>query len=118
MKNNQQNKKSIIEEFLSIEKFAKKTLIIVLILTIIFTIIMIGCFIITGQEQSTLITSFYTAVVVEIGVLMAKTIIDAIGDRITYRKSLKENHTNNDENNNDLSNEEFEQLSFDMEDNV
>lgn len=57
----------------------KKALLIVAIATAIFTVAMILVYLHTGMEMTTLTDRFYTAVVIELGGLLLKAIVDNIG---------------------------------------
>lgn len=56
-------------------KFAKKCLILVAVLTVVFTIAQFISFMLTGVEQTVLIERWFTVVGVEIGLLMLRTVL-------------------------------------------
>ena len=56
-------------------KFARKCLIWVAVLTVVFTIAQFVSFVLTGVEQAVLIERWFTVVGVEIGLLMLRTVL-------------------------------------------
>lgn len=56
-------------------KFARKCLILVAVLTVVFTIAQYVSFVLTGVEQTVLIERWFTVVGVEIGLLMLRTVL-------------------------------------------
>ena len=56
-------------------KFARKCLIWVAVLTVVFTIAQFVSFVLTGVEQTVLIERWFTVVGVEIGLLMLRTVL-------------------------------------------
>ena len=68
-------------------KFARKCLLWVAVLTIIFTIAQFVSFVLTGVEQTVLIERWFTVVGVEIGLLMLRTVIK---DRKSKKTDVEE----------------------------
>ena len=56
-------------------KFARKCLVWVAVLTVVFTIAQFVSFVLTGVEQTVLIERWFTVVGVEIGLLMLRTVL-------------------------------------------
>lgn len=56
-------------------KFARKCLLWVAVLTIVFTVAQFVSFVLTGVEQTVLIERWFTVVGIEIGLLMLRTVL-------------------------------------------
>lgn len=56
-------------------KFARKCLLWVAMLTVVFTVAQFVSFVLTGVEQTVLIERWFTVVGVEIGLLMLRTVL-------------------------------------------
>ena len=67
------------KKFLADERFATKVIVAIGITTAIFIAAQYVSFLITGIEQTTLITYYFTAVVIECGALMLKRVSEIIG---------------------------------------
>ena len=68
-------------------KFARKCLLWVAVLTVIFTIAQFVSFVLTGVEQTVLIERWFTVVGVEIGLLMLRTVLK---DRKSKKTDVEE----------------------------
>ena len=68
-------------------KFARKSLIWVAVLTVVFTIAQFVSFVLTGVEQTVLIERWFTVVGVEIGLLMLRTVLK---DRKSKKTDVEE----------------------------
>ncbi len=70
-------------------RFAVKVLKVIAITTGIFTVAQYISFLITGQEQATLIEWFYKVVGFECGALMLKRVAEVIVARVKKKEKLK-----------------------------
>lgn len=84
------------KKFLADERFATKVIVAIGITTAIFIAAQYVSFIITGMEQTTLITYYFTAVVIECGAMMLKRISEVIVARIKKKENI-ETKTETDE---------------------
>ena len=80
------------KKFLADERFATKVIVAIGITTAIFIAAQYVSFLITGIEQTTLITYYFTAVVIECGALMLKT---CIGNHCCKSEEKRRNRTGN-----------------------
>ncbi len=81
--------------------FAVKVLKIVAITTVVFTVAQYVSFLITKEEQATLIQWFYTVVGIEVGALMLKRVAEVIVARVKKKEKLKINNNEGDSGNGD-----------------
>lgn len=84
------------KKFLADERFATKVIVAIGITTAIFIAAQYVSFLITGMEQTTLITYYFTAVVIECGAMMLKRISEVIVARIKKKENI-ETKTETDE---------------------
>ena len=84
------------KKFLADERFATKVIVAIGITTVIFIAAQYVSFLITGIEQTTLITYYFTAVVIECGAMMLKRISEVIVARIKKKENI-ETKTETDE---------------------
>lgn len=84
------------KKILADERFATKTVVAIGITTVIFIAAQYVSFLITGIEQTTLITYYFSAVVIECGALMLKRISEIIVARIKKKEKI-EPETDTDE---------------------
>ena len=68
-------------------KFARKCLLWVAVLTVVFTVAQFVSFVLTGVEQTVLIERWFTVVGVEIGLLMLRTVLK---DRKSKKTDVEE----------------------------
>ena len=68
-------------------KFARKCLLWVAVLTVVFTVAQFVSFVLTGVEQTVLIEKWFTVVGVEIGLLMLRTVLK---DRKSKKTDVEE----------------------------
>ena len=87
------------------ERTATKVLKYIAITTVVFLIAEYASFLITRQEQEVLIKCYFTAVVGELGFMIAKRLMEIRTARIEKKEGLKVNR----------SESEGEQLNFDTE---
>lgn len=87
------------KKFLADERFATKVIVAIGITTVIFIAAQYVSFLITGIEQTTLITYYFTAVVIECGAMMMKRLAEVIVGRI--KKKEKIDITESEDTNND-----------------
>ena len=84
------------KKFLADERFATKVIIAIGITTAIFIAAQYVSFLITGIEQTTLITYYFNAVVIEGGALMLKRVSEIIVARVKKKEQI-EPETDTDE---------------------
>ena len=77
------------KKFLADERFATKVIIAIGITTAIFIAAQYVSFLITGIEQTTLITYYFTAVVIEGGALMLKRVSEIIVARVKKKEKIE-----------------------------
>lgn len=84
---------------MKIERFATKVLLGIAIATIIFILLQYYSYLKTGMEQSILIEWYFRAVVIELGVMMAKRITEVITARIKKKEDIDiDSNINNNPN--------------------
>ena len=74
--------------FLANERFATKAVVIIGITTAIFIIMQYVSFLITQQEQTTLIEYYFNAVVIECGAMMLKRVVEVAVARVKKKEKL------------------------------
>lgn len=84
------------KKFLADERFATKVIVAIGITTAIFIAAQYISFLITGIEQTTLITYYFSAVVIECGALMLKRVSEIIVARVKKKEKI-EPETDTDE---------------------
>ena len=77
------------KKFLADERFATKVIVAIGITTAIFIAAQYVSFLITGIEQTTLITYYFTAVVIECGALMLKRVSEIIVARVKKKEEIE-----------------------------
>ena len=76
-------------QFLADERFATKVIVAIGVTTVIFIAAQYVSFLITGIEQTTLITYYFTAVVIECGALMLKRLSEIIVARVKKKEKIE-----------------------------
>ena len=71
------------------ERFATKAIIAIGISTAVFLIAQYVSFLVTGQEQTTLIEWYFRGVVIECGALMLKRVAEVIVGRIKKEEKIE-----------------------------
>ena len=77
------------KKFLADERFATKVIVAIGVTTVIFIAAQYVSFLITGIEQTTLITYYFTAVVIECGALMLKRLSEIIVARVKKKEKIE-----------------------------
>ena len=77
------------KKFLADERFATKVIVAIGITTAIFIAAQYVSFLITGIEQTTLITYYFSAVVIECGALMLKRVSEIIVARVKKKEEIE-----------------------------
>lgn len=77
------------KKFLADERFATKVIVAIGITTAIFIAAQYVSFLITGIEQTTLITYYFFAVVIECGALMLKRVSEIIVARVKKKEEIE-----------------------------
>lgn len=75
--------------FSSEARFATNAIKAIAVTTAIFIAAQYVSFLITGQEQAVLIEWYFNAVVIECGAMMAKRIVEVIGEKIVKKLGLR-----------------------------
>ena len=77
------------KKFLADERFATKVIVAIGVTTVIFIAAQYVSFLITGIEQTTLITYYFPAVVIECGALMLKRLSEIIVARVKKKEKIE-----------------------------
>ena len=77
------------KKFLADERFATKVIVAIGITTAIFIAAQYVSFLITGIEQTTLITYYFNAVVIGCGALMLKRVSEIIVARVKKKEEIE-----------------------------
>lgn len=88
MKRKPKRRKKRNSAFAADERFATKALIVIAITTAVFVVMQYISFLITGMEQTTLITYFFTVVGIECGGMLLKRITEVAVARIKKKEKI------------------------------
>ena len=71
------------------ERFATKVIVVIGISTAVFLVAQYVSFLVTGQEQTTLIEWYFRGIVIECGTLMLKRVAEVIVGRIKKQERIE-----------------------------